>query len=275
MGESTSRLGLYKAGTGSNTSNVPDEVVDIDVAVNNNLDKIDAAIGAVPVLSTSHPTTPFPGELIYETDTGLLKINSGGSFQAPTQVGYVPIIPKVSGTGMSVNANGLVTLNNATGTVTLDQIFANSHYEDFDIWSEIDTAAGTIQDIPYQFRTGVAGSELTDAVAGHYRWCERLLQPMNSTPAETFRDGSTTSTAMGYFITPSGSGGARGKATFYAPNRAASERECETKWISSAGVFESFAWVSSSVGAATGLALELGAMTLTGRIKIFGISALT
>lgn len=63
----TSRLKLYKAnpGTGEN----------VDVAkLNQSLDKIDGAIGATEVTSTTRPATPYPNQLIRETDTRRLYI---------------------------------------------------------------------------------------------------------------------------------------------------------------------------------------------------------
>lgn len=60
MATTTSRLALTKpAGTDS-----------VDIAVlNGNADKIDAAIGAKICTSGTRPSTPYDGQVIYETDT--------------------------------------------------------------------------------------------------------------------------------------------------------------------------------------------------------------
>lgn len=74
----TSRLNLYKPGGGS-SGTIPDEVVDVD-KLNDNSDKIDAAIGAPNFTSGTRPAAPFPGQLIYETDTDLVKQWSGSAW---------------------------------------------------------------------------------------------------------------------------------------------------------------------------------------------------
>lgn len=68
MSANTTRLNLYKPGGGATGLILPDEIADID-KINGNMDLIDAAIGARVVTSTTRPTTPFSGQLIYETDT--------------------------------------------------------------------------------------------------------------------------------------------------------------------------------------------------------------
>lgn len=74
----TSRLNLYKPGGGSSGA-IPDEVVDVD-KINDNSDKIDAAVGAPNFTSGTRPPAPFPGQLIYETDTDLVKQWSGSAW---------------------------------------------------------------------------------------------------------------------------------------------------------------------------------------------------
>lgn len=74
----TSRLNLYKPGGGSSGA-IPDEVVDVD-RINDNSDKIDAAVGAPNYTSGTRPPAPFPGQLIYETDTDLVKQWSGSAW---------------------------------------------------------------------------------------------------------------------------------------------------------------------------------------------------
>lgn len=60
MATSTTRLGLTK----------PDGTDLVDIAVlNTNANKIDAAVGAFVCTSTTRPSTPYAGQIIYETDT--------------------------------------------------------------------------------------------------------------------------------------------------------------------------------------------------------------
>lgn len=80
MSSTTSRLGLYKpAADGSEFSNV---VTDL----NNNLDKIDSSLGAVPCSSGTRPTTPFLGMLIRETDTLKMYVCTGTGPSVWTQI---------------------------------------------------------------------------------------------------------------------------------------------------------------------------------------------
>lgn len=74
----TSRLNLYKPGGGS-SGTIPDEVVDVD-RINDNSDLIDAAVGAPNYTSGTRPPAPFPGQIIYETDTDLVKQWSGSAW---------------------------------------------------------------------------------------------------------------------------------------------------------------------------------------------------
>ena len=68
MATTTSRLGLTKP-----AANDP---VSID-QLNANFDKLDAAIGDAICTSTTRPSSPFTGQKIYETDTGLEYVYSG------------------------------------------------------------------------------------------------------------------------------------------------------------------------------------------------------
>lgn len=83
MSGSTTRLSLYKPGGGSSGAYGADETADID-KLNDNADKIDAAMGARNVTSTTRPATPYDGQLIKETDTGKLLVwrQAAGQWEA-------------------------------------------------------------------------------------------------------------------------------------------------------------------------------------------------
>lgn len=68
MGDNTARANLYLPGGGSSGLITPPEQVDID-KINDNMRKVDLLLGALPVTSTTRPTGPMDGQLIYETDT--------------------------------------------------------------------------------------------------------------------------------------------------------------------------------------------------------------
>lgn len=81
MATTTTRLALTKpAGT---------DVVDIDV-LNANADKIDAAVGAYICTSTTRPSTPYAGQVIYETDSKLTWTYASGAWKLDT--GIQPVV---------------------------------------------------------------------------------------------------------------------------------------------------------------------------------------
>lgn len=62
----TSKLGLIKPGPGTG------EAVNLTQHINQSWDKIDDAVGAKEVTSSTRPTSPWNGQLIWESDTGRL-----------------------------------------------------------------------------------------------------------------------------------------------------------------------------------------------------------
>ena len=79
MTQYTSKLALYKPGGGSYGTNTPDETADID-KLNDNFNKIDAAVGTSVVTSSTRPASPFTGQQIYETNTKLTYVWSGSAW---------------------------------------------------------------------------------------------------------------------------------------------------------------------------------------------------
>lgn len=92
MPEFTPRANLYLPGGGL-SGTIPDEEVDID-RINSNFRILDELIGALPVTSTTRPSAPVNGQLIYETNTrntlqyssAQLKWLALGSVNAPSEV---------------------------------------------------------------------------------------------------------------------------------------------------------------------------------------------
>lgn len=78
MPGSTTRLSLYKPGGGSSGAYGADEPADID-RLNENFDKLDAAVGARVVTSITRPSSPYDGQIIKETDTGRAKVWRAGT----------------------------------------------------------------------------------------------------------------------------------------------------------------------------------------------------
>lgn len=79
----TTRLGLYK------TSSDGSDLVNVVTDLLNNWDKLDLAVGARVVTSSTRPSTPFGGQLILESDTSYRSyVNNGTS---PASAGWVEI----------------------------------------------------------------------------------------------------------------------------------------------------------------------------------------
>jgi hypothetical protein len=75
MSTTTTRLGLYKpAADGS-------ELVNVVTDLNNNLDSIDAKMGAFVCTSGTRPGSPYNGQFIRETDTGKLMLWDGTAWR--------------------------------------------------------------------------------------------------------------------------------------------------------------------------------------------------
>lgn len=106
----TTRLALYKPGGGS-TGLIPvDEVVDID-KINDDLDKIDANLGAARFASTARPATPYAGQLISLTDKqNRLEFWDGTAWRFPT-LWFTNLTEMDAAYGQTVN--GTVAMVNA------------------------------------------------------------------------------------------------------------------------------------------------------------------
>lgn len=108
--------------------------------------------------STTRPTAPFTGQIIYETDTGYLRVWDGSNWDylsqkqdtaealpAETYMGLVKVIPtSVAGTGVSLSATGTVTFTTAT-SVTVNNCFS-SLYENYRVvmyWTQNTSTANT------------------------------------------------------------------------------------------------------------------------------------
>lgn len=196
MGQNTTRLGLYLPGGGSTGLITPDEAADID-KINDNMKKIDTETGAFVCTSSTRPSTPYAGKLIYETDTkyfrtwnastsswdlvggttypaanltGSVAIANGGTgattlaaAQDNLGIGLVPISPTTvekAGTGSTASANALgkVTFSACT-SLSLNGVFS-SQYENYRIiFKTLFSADGNAQ-----FRFRKSGTDNTSSV---------------------------------------------------------------------------------------------------------------
>ena len=84
----TTRLNLAKPAGGSSGTIPGDDQADIDV-LNDNADKIDAAMGFAPVASSAKPATPFSGQPIALTDANNIgQLRVGANWVNPGFVGF-------------------------------------------------------------------------------------------------------------------------------------------------------------------------------------------
>lgn len=90
--------------------------------------------------SSTRPANPFTGQIVYETDTGYLRVWDGSAWDylsqkqdtaeglpAETYMGLVKVIPTaIAGSGVSLSANGTVTFTGST-SIAIDGIFTTQY----------------------------------------------------------------------------------------------------------------------------------------------------
>lgn len=112
MATTTTRMGLRKPGT-SDTVNV---TTDLD----NNFDLLDAGASTTQATTTTRPSTPFQGQAVFETDTGLLVV-SNGTLPASGSWTYVGSKSRImtSGTRPTTVTAGLIARETDTHNLLL------------------------------------------------------------------------------------------------------------------------------------------------------------
>jgi hypothetical protein len=92
----TPKLGLYRT--------LADGSEDYDVVLDllNNWDKVDAAMGATAVTSSTRPASAYNGQMIRETDTGRIYV-SNGTLPGSASFGTQPFVVGVRAIGASAN----------------------------------------------------------------------------------------------------------------------------------------------------------------------------
>jgi len=123
----TSRANLYKPGGGS-SGVIPDEPLDVD-KLNDNADKIDAALGFKVCTSTTRPTSPFDGQSIYETNTQKIKVFIEAQDDWVDGV-VLPATPTVDNlSGATTTGKALMKASSAAGartTLEIPRIYVQS-----------------------------------------------------------------------------------------------------------------------------------------------------
>jgi hypothetical protein len=149
MATSTSKLALRKPATTDNVS--------VETDLNQNYDKIDAAMGTYTCTAATRPTTGnYTGRLIFETDTSRLLVRTSGN-QWKTLSGRTNISdPVLNSSVVTIAAASAINdynLNNICiiGPVTSDGI---STYEITGSWPGVLT--GGTQADPYLERSGLS-----------------------------------------------------------------------------------------------------------------------
>jgi hypothetical protein len=185
MSASTTRLSLTKPGGGSTGLITPADVVDIDV-LNANFDKIDAAIGAQVVTSTTLPSTPFAGEFVFESDTKRIRVYQGGSFVAPaTERGSLTIYSTATIAALDAIADAQIgdlaymsdPGNGNAGTTTIDSMLweATSGAGTATRWRAVDVVVADTVAHLNTFIAAVAATDLIFRPAGMARALDTAL----------------------------------------------------------------------------------------------------
>lgn len=86
--------------------------------------------------STTRPTTPYEGQVIYETDTNRTLVWDNAAWISLAQSGgsgLVQIVPtSVSGTGSTLSSKGTVSVSSGGSSVTIEGCF-NSDFQDYEV----------------------------------------------------------------------------------------------------------------------------------------------
>jgi hypothetical protein len=166
MSTTTPRLGLLKpAGT---------EAVNQITQINDNYDKVDTNVGAVVCTSSTRPGSPYQGQVIYETNTGLVRVYNGSVWKAisrPNKNAWIKI------------AGGEIDgVSNFDIDVTQGGKFSASEFECYKI-----TMRGSCSGGP-----GVVGlrindnSASTDYNTGRIEWDSALFQNIDQTATRMY-----------------------------------------------------------------------------------------
>jgi hypothetical protein len=110
----TTRLALYRPLSDGS------ELVNVQQDINNNWAKIDAAVGAAAVTSTTRPSVPYTGQLIRETDTSRIYVSNGS---APASGSWSEIT--TPGTAQTFTAG--VSLTGTSALVTRASAASNAY----------------------------------------------------------------------------------------------------------------------------------------------------
>lgn len=190
MATSTTRLGLTK----------PDYVDVVDIAdLNNNANKLDAAVGFTICTSTTRPSTPWSGQVIFETNTGLSFVWDGSSWKPAGGSGSI----KIAATAPSSPQNGDLWWDSDNGNLYIyyddgsgaqwvaangPQVFvgtaAPSGYQG-QLWFD------STQGKTYIYYDDGTSAQWVSAIGGSL--AGNVIQVVSTTKTDTF---STTSTTM-------------------------------------------------------------------------------
>lgn len=159
--------------------------------------------------STTRPTTPYTGQIIYETDTGYLRVWDGSAWDylsakqdtaqalpVETYTGLVKVIPtSVSGTGVTLGATGTVSFSGAT-TVQINGCFT-SQYDSYRV-SFTSTAFSGNPNLYFQLSSGGTPT------ATNYFWSTYNTSNTGATGVSNASSGTTVNPAFCSSALPQG-----------------------------------------------------------------------
>jgi hypothetical protein len=155
--------------------------------------------------SSTRPTTPYEGQVIYETDTNRTLVWDNAAWISLAQsggAGLVKIIPTVSGTGASVDSTGTITVSSGTTSFTVIDAF-NSNFEAYEIVVS-DLTLSTDAGIAMQLRTST-----TTSTTGYYYMASYGAAFYSGSGLTTTSSANQTSWDLFTLAGSGGGGGAR------------------------------------------------------------------
>lgn len=148
MATSTSKLGLRKPATS--------DVVSVETDLNQNYDKLDAAVGTYVCTSATRPTTGnYAGRLIFETDTSRLLVRTS-SAKWKTLNGRNDLPAPVTNTSLFAISNTSSTTDPAVGLICVTSAITTDGISTYEITGSWPGAVTTTQPAVIAERNGLS-----------------------------------------------------------------------------------------------------------------------
>lgn len=220
--------------------------------------------------SSTRPTTPYEGQVIYETDTNRTLVWDNAAWVDPStgkagRSGLVKITPtSVSGTGASIQTDGSVLVVSGGGTFTVENCF-NSSFENYEIIIS-DMTLGTDSGTTMQLRN--SGGTSTSGYYYGFAWGSGFYNGTGISASSL-----ANQSAMDLRIIAAGAGGGGGRVLVTCPNLAKVTGFSATSFdprVTGSAIFGANGYHNSNTSY-TSLVFGAGATTFTRcRVNFYG-----